>query len=64
MKCQICNRDTDNWSKNPRTGKYESICNTCKNIIRTTTYYYTDFEEDVINLIDDEDSLLELLKEG
>lgn len=64
MKCQICNKETDNWSRNPKTGEYESICNTCKRIIRTTTYYYTDFEEDVINAIDDEESLLTLLEEN
>jgi len=66
MRCQICNKETDNWSLNKLTGKYESICNECKNHITSTKKYYTDFEncddiedlscEDFITFLKKEDS--------
>lgn len=33
MRCYICNRETDNFSKGP-DGKYVSICSECRSIIR------------------------------
>lgn len=33
MRCYICNRETDNFSRGP-DGKFVSICSTCKSIIR------------------------------
>ena len=38
MRCQICNRETNNLSKNKYTGKYESICNKCKSLINKFKY--------------------------
>lgn len=35
MRCYICNRETDNFSKGP-DGRYISICSSCKSIIRDT----------------------------
>lgn len=45
MRCQICNRDTNNWRKNPKTGQYESICSYCQNIIDDSKNYYSNFDE-------------------
>lgn len=64
MRCQICNRETENWEFNKSTNKYESICNVCKNAIRGTTYYYTDFEEDVIDADLSEEDLLTILEKS
>lgn len=63
MKCQICNRETDNFKKNKQTGKYESICNVCQNIIRGTDAVYQDFEEDILDVEVAEKDFLEFLKE-
>lgn len=49
MRCQICNRETDNWFKNKRTGEYESICNKCRKEIMDCNRLYDDFEEDDID---------------
>lgn len=43
MRCQICNRETDNYSLNKLTGKYESICSRCRVVIRDTNSYYQSF---------------------
>lgn len=45
MRCQICNKPTRNFKLNVHTGKYESICNRCANIIHRCKYNYTDFED-------------------
>lgn len=45
MRCYICNRETDNFSKQP-DGKWLSICSNCKNIIRDTKRRnYEDIDE-------------------
>lgn len=36
MRCYICNRETDNFSRGP-DGKFVSICSSCKSIIRDNT---------------------------
>ena len=33
MRCYICNRETENFSRGP-DGKFVSICSSCKSIIR------------------------------
>lgn len=63
MRCQICNRETENWSKNSRTGKYESICNKCRSAIIDANSYYTNFDEDLIDDDMTESEFLEYLKE-
>lgn len=47
MRCQICNRETDNFYKD-KDGQYVSICNTCKSAVRDSTRLYGDlpFDED------------------
>lgn len=45
MRCYICNRETDNFQKQP-DGKYVSICSHCSNIIRDTKRKnYEDIDE-------------------
>lgn len=44
MRCQICNKETDDWTLNKQTGKYESICNDCRKQINKAKRFYTDFE--------------------
>lgn len=45
MKCYICGRETNNFSKRP-DGKWESICSNCRNIIRDTARTnYEDIEK-------------------
>lgn len=65
MRCQICNRETENWQKNRYTGKYESICDRCKKSIRDVTSYYTDVDEPILVAEDDgtDVDVLTILKE-
>lgn len=65
MRCQICNRETDNWEKNKHTGKYESICDRCKKSIKNVTSYYTDIDEPILVNEDEltDVDVLEILKE-
>lgn len=64
MRCQICNRVTNNWKKNKHTGKYESICNKCQNIINSCTLQYEDFTDALIaDIEEDERDFLTILKE-
>lgn len=65
MRCQICNRETDNWEKNKHTGKYESICDRCKRSIKNVTSYYTDIDEPILVNEDEltDVDVLEILKE-
>ena len=65
MRCQICNRETDNWEKNKHTGKYESICDRCKRSIKDVTSYYTDIDEPILVNEDEltDVDVLEILKE-
>lgn len=59
MRCQICNRETNNWTKNKQTGEYESICNRCRNAVADITAMYQDMDESVIDAdyLSDEDVL-------
>lgn len=63
MRCQICNRITDNWCRNPKTGKYESICNKCRASIIDANSYYTDIDEDLIDVDMSEEEFLNYLEE-
>ena len=65
MRCQICNRETNNWSKNKQTGKYESICNRCQNAVLDITSMYKDMDESVLDAdyLSDED-VLAVLREA
>ena len=65
MRCQICNRETNNWSKNKQTGKYESICNRCQNAVLDITAMYKDMDESVLDAdyLNDED-VLAVLREA
>ena len=65
MRCQICNRETNNWSKNKQTGKYESICNRCQNAVLDITAMYKDIDESVLDAdyLGDED-VLAVLREA
>lgn len=62
MRCQICNRETNNWSKNKKTGEYESICSSCRRSILDCNSLYTDFDEDLIDDDISEEDLLTLLE--
>lgn len=62
MRCQICNRETNNWSKNKKTGEYESICSNCRRSILDCNSLYTDFDEDLIDDDMSEEDLLTLLE--
>ena len=64
MRCQICNRETNNWSKNKQTGKYESICGSCRRAVADMTSYYTDMDDEVIDRDMSEDELLTILEEA
>lgn len=64
MRCQICDRETNNWTKNAQTGKYESICGKCRRAIVDTNSYYTDFDEDLIDQNMSEEELLVMLEEN
>lgn len=45
MKCYICGKETNNFSKQP-DGRWISICNNCKGIIKDTARKnYEDIEE-------------------
>ena len=50
MRCYICNRETDNFKKQP-DGKYISICSHCSSIIRDTARkdYEDVMEQDFID---------------
>lgn len=63
MKCYICGRETNNFSKQP-DGKWASICSICRNIIRDTARKnYEDVEEqDFIDARLCEMSSLEFIK--
>ena len=65
MRCQICNRETDNWQKNKHTGKYESICDRCKKSIKDVTSYYTDIDEPILVNEDEltDADVIQILKE-
>ena len=65
MRCQICNRETDNWQKNKYTGKYESICDRCKKSIKDVTSYYTDIDEPILINEDEltDADVIQILKE-
>lgn len=64
MRCQICNKETDNWELNKFTGKYESICNDCKTHINRTKKFYTDFENcDNLDDLNSEEFITFLKKE-
>lgn len=65
MRCQICNRETNNWTKNKQTGEYESICNRCRNAVADITAMYQDMDESVIDAdyLSDED-VLAVLREA
>ena len=65
MRCQICNRETDNWQKNKYTGKYESICDRCKKSIKDVTSYYTDIDEPILVNEDEltDADVIQILKE-
>lgn len=49
MRCQICNQETENFSKNKYTGKYESICSKCRKEIMDCNRLYDDIDEDVVD---------------
>lgn len=64
MRCQICNKQTSNFEKNEYTGKYESICNKCKNLIRSTKVHYTDIEESIADRDDLSDVEIQQILKG
>lgn len=46
MRCYICNRETDDFHKDP-DGKWRSICSNCKSIIKDAARKnYEDVDED------------------
>lgn len=63
MRCQICNRETNNFVKNKKIGKYESICSKCNYEIIEANRFYTDFDEDLIDVDMSEEEFLDYLKE-
>lgn len=64
MRCQICNRETNNWTKNKHTGEYESICGKCRRSVLDTNSYYTDFDEDLVDQDMSEEDFLTILEES
>lgn len=54
MRCQICNKETNNWTKNKHTGQYESICGECRRAILEASWFYEDVDEQELS---DEDFL-------
>ena len=53
MRCQICDSITDNFSKNPRTGVWECVCDNCKRkMYQDRRRYYDITQEDVKQFID------------
>lgn len=64
MRCQICNRETNNWTKNKYTGEYESICGKCRRSVLDANSYYTDFDEDLVDQDMSEEELLIMLEES
>lgn len=50
MRCYICNKETNNFRKDP-DGKYVSICPTCRGIINDYNRRYLDADEDDIKLL-------------
>lgn len=64
MRCQICNKPTTNFEKSEYTGQYESICNKCKNLIRSTKIRYTDIEETLLDRDDLTDVEVQQLLKG
>lgn len=63
MRCQICNRETNNWQKD-KDGHYVSICSRCRTIVRETANIYQDFDEDDIKLLKAADRDLQKYAEG
>lgn len=63
MRCQICNRETDNWQRD-KDGHYISICSRCRTLIREATNIYQDFDEDDIKLLRAADKDLQKYAEG
>ena len=63
MRCQICNKETESWSLNKKTGEYESICSKCRRVIIDTNSYYKNFENcDNLDELDDKE-FIDYLKE-
>ena len=53
MRCQICNSITDNFDKNPLTGKFECICDNCKKKLYQDKRRYFDItSEDLKQFVD------------
>ena len=53
MRCQICDSITDNFDKNPLTGKFESICDKCKKkLFQDRRRYFDITQEDLKQFID------------
>ena len=62
MRCQICNKETNNWSNNKHTGEYESICGSCRRAVADMTSYYTDMDDVVVDADMTEEELLVILE--
>lgn len=49
MHCYICDRETNNFRRDP-DGKYVSICSVCRKEIRDCNKLYKDIDEEELDL--------------
>lgn len=50
MRCYICNKETNNFEKDP-DGKWVSICSQCRGQVYETKRIYKDIDEDDIKVL-------------
>lgn len=50
MRCQICNKETNSYRKDP-DGKYVSICGQCRSAIYEANRRYEDIEDEDFKIL-------------
>jgi NMD protein affecting ribosome stability and mRNA decay len=50
MRCYICNKETNNFEKDP-DGKWISICSQCRGHVFETKRIYRDIDEDDLRVL-------------